>query len=60
MEIFELAFFLFIPIAFAVLIGLCVVAAIIATLIDYGKPKGDKNGNRRDTERTKRNSWRFW
>ncbi|WP_180383993.1 hypothetical protein [Campylobacter vicugnae] len=50
----------FIFIAFNVLTVLCVVAIIVATLIDYGKPKGDKNGNRRDTERTKRNSWRFW
>lgn len=60
MEIFELAFFLFIPIAFAVLIGLCVTAVIISTLINYGNPKGDKNGNRTDIERKKRNSWRFW
>lgn len=46
--------------AFNVLTLLCVVAIVIAILIDYGKPKGDKNENRTDTIRKKRNSWRFW
>ena len=45
----------FIFTAFNVLTVLCVVAIIVATL----KPKGDKNGNRTDTERKKKNSWRF-
>lgn len=46
--------------AFNVLTLLCVVAIVTAIVIDYGKPKGDKNGNRTDTERKKKNSWRFW
>lgn len=45
--------------AFNVLTLLCVVAIVTAIVIDYGKPKGDKNGNRTDIERKKRNSWRF-
>ena len=46
--------------AFNVLTVLCVVAIIIAVVTDYGKPKGDKNGNRTDIERKKKNPWRFW
>jgi hypothetical protein len=50
----------FIFTAFNVLTVLCVVAIVVVTLINYGKPKGDKNGNRSDTKRTKTNPWRFW
>lgn len=46
--------------AFSVLTVLCVTAVIISTLINYGNPKGDKNGNRTDIGRKKTNSWRFW
>ena len=50
----------FIFTAFNVLAVLCVVAIVVATLINYGKPKGDENGNRTDIERKKKNPWRFW
>lgn len=50
----------FIFTAFNVLTVLCVVAIVVATLINYGKPKGDENGNRTDIERKKKNPWRFW
>ena len=46
--------------AFNVLTVLCVAAILIAVLTGYGKPKGDKNGNRTDIERKKKNPWRFW
>lgn len=55
----EIIFLSLIFTAFNVLTVLCVVAIIIAVLTDYGKPKGDENGNRTDIERKKKNSWRF-
>lgn len=55
----EVIFLSLLLIAFTILTALCVIAIIVAVLIDYGKPKGDKNGNRTDIERKKRNSWRF-
>lgn len=48
MEIIELSFFLLLATAFTMLVAFCVIAVIIVILIDYGKPKGDKNGNRRN------------